>query len=62
MRHFFKGDIELARQHCKSKIPHITLVRKVITEKSANDKCWRGSGEKRTLPPPHTRSIGANVN
>ena len=61
MRHFSKEDVELARWHCKSKRPHITLVRKVITEKSANDKCWRGCGEKRTLLPPHTHSTGASV-
>ena len=52
MRHFSKEDIELAKWRCKSKQPHTTLVRKVITEKSANDKCWRGCGEKRTLPRP----------
>ena len=28
---------------------HLTLVSKVIIKKSANNKCWRGCGEKGTL-------------
>ena len=28
---------------------HLTLVRKVIIKKSANNKCWRGCGEKGML-------------
>ena len=30
---------------------HLTLVRMTITEKSTNNKCWRGCGEKGTLLP-----------
>ena len=28
---------------------HLTLVRRAITEKSTNNKCWKGCGEKGTL-------------
>ena len=35
-RHFYKEDMQMAKRH----------VRRC---KSANNKCWRGSGEKRTL-------------